>query len=238
MIKNILFDLDGTLLPMDQDKFIKVYLTTLFEYFPSEYKDVTELSNIIMYGVKLMVENDGALTNEEVFYNYFKSIKKEKTDSLLKAYIEYYKTDYIKTKETTSPSPYANLLIKNLKEKGYNLILATNPLFPKEATLNRIKWAGLDYQDFTYITTYENSCYSKPNIKYYQDIINKLNLKAEECLMIGNDTTEDYVITKLNIPCIILKDCLINKNKLDIDFTTLKDLYEASLNYPNIKRGC
>ena len=236
MIKNILFDLDGTLLPMDQDKFIKIYLMTLYEYFPNEYKDVMELSNIIMYGVKLMVENNGSLTNEQVFYNYFKNFKKERTDELLKKHIEYYNSTYIKAKDATSMNPYANLIIKTLKEKGYNLILATNPLFPKEATLNRIKWAGLDYKDFTYITTYENSCYSKPNIKYYQDILNKLNLKSEECLMIGNDTTEDYIITELNIPCIILKDCLINKKNLDIDFTTLKDLYEAIKNYPNIKK--
>ena len=50
-----------------------------------------------------------------------------------------------------------------------------------------------------------------------QYIINKLNLNKEECLMVGNDTKEDYIITQLGIPCIILKDCLINKDKLEID---------------------
>ena len=89
--------------------------------------------------------------------------------------------------------------------------------------------------DFSYISTYENSSYCKPNIKYYEEIISKLNLKKEECLMIGNDTIEDYIITSIDIPCIILKDCIINKNKLEIDFSSLENLYQAVKNYPNIK---
>ena len=41
-----------------------------------------------------------------------------------------------------------------------------------------------------------------------EEILNNLNLNKEECLMIGNDTSEDYVITNLDIPCIILKENL------------------------------
>lgn len=236
MVKNILFDLDGTLLPMDLDEFLKLYLYSLHKTFPSYHKDINELSEVIMKGTYLMVNNDGSKTNEKVFYEYFKSIHKDKTDEIIKKYENYYHNEYVLTKNATKPSIYANLLIKELKKKGYNLILATNPLFPRIATLRRIEWAGLDPNDFTLITTYENCSYCKPNLKYYEEIINKLNLKKDECIMIGNDTSEDYVITKLGIPCIILKDCLINKNKLELDFTTLEDLYKASLNYPYINK--
>lgn len=235
MIKNILFDLDGTLLPMDQDQFIKLYMISLYEAFPTYHKDVHELSNIIIKGTYLMVKNDGSKTNEKVFYDFFKTIHKENTDLLISKYEDYYNNGFIKAKEATSYNPYANLLIKELKKKGYNLILATNPLFPRIATLNRIKWAGLDPEDFTLITTYENSRYCKPNLKYYEEIIDKLKLNKDECLMVGNDTKEDYIITQLGIPCIILKDSLINKDNLEIDFTTLKELYEASKNYPIVK---
>ena len=102
-------------------------------------------------------------------------------------------------------------------------------------TLNRIKWANLDYNDFSYISTYENSSYCKPHIKYYEEIIKKLNLNKEECIMIGNDTKEDYAITQLDIPCIILKDNLMNKANLDIDFSTLKEYYFNTKNYPTVK---
>ena len=235
MIKNILFDLDGTLLNMDQDKFLELYMLSLYNYSKEEYKDVYELIDLIKKGVYLMVNNNGKLTNEEVFYNHFKSFHKDNTDALLKKYEEYYNSDFIITKESTSLKKVAPLLIKELKEKGYNLILATNPIFPRIATLNRIKWAGLDPNDFMYISTYENSHYSKPNIKYYEEILNKLNLNKEECLMIGNDTSEDYVITNLDIPCIILKENLINKNNLDLDFSTLDEFYLTTKNYPKIK---
>lgn len=235
MIKNILFDLDGTLLNMDQDKFLELYMLSLYNYSKEEYKDINELINLIKKGVYLMVNNNGKLTNEEVFYNHFKSFHKDNTDALLKKYEEYYNSDFIITKESTSLKKVVPLLIKELKEKGYNLILATNPIFPRIATLNRIKWAGLDPNDFMYISTYENSHYSKPNIKYYEEILNKLNLNKEECLMIGNDTSEDYVITNLDIPCIILKENLINKNNLDLDFSTLDEYYLNTKNYPKIK---
>lgn len=234
MIKNILFDLDGTLLPMDQDIFIKLYLKSMYDNFSHLYKDVYELSQDIFKGTYLMTMNDGSKTNEEVFWDFFKSVHKDTAKEMFAKYKEYYDGDFILAKNATSTSPYSNLIIKELKSKGYNVILATNPLFPRIATLNRIKWAGLDPNDFTLITTYENSSYCKPNLKYYEEIINKLNLNKDECLMIGNDTNEDYVVTELGIPCIILKDCLINKKNLDIDFMTLEDLYKAVKNYPSL----
>ena len=96
MIKNILFDLDGTLLPMDQDKFLKLYMISLYECFPNEYSNIEEMINIIAKGIGLMVNNDGKISNEKVFYNYFKSVKNERTDMLLEKYMEYYRTNFIK----------------------------------------------------------------------------------------------------------------------------------------------
>lgn len=234
MIKNILFDLDGTLLHLNPEVFMKLYIKSLYDNFSHLYKDIYELSNDIYKGTYLMTINDGNKTNEEVFWEFFKSIHKEASEEMLAKYKDYYEGDFNLAKNATSLSPYSNLIIKELKSKGYNIILATNPLFPNVATLQRIKWAGLDPNDFTLITTYENSSYSKPNLKYYEEIINKLNLNKDECLMVGNDTSEDYIITELGIPCIILKDCLINKNNLDIDFMTLEDLYKAVKNYPSL----
>ena len=70
--------------------------------------------------------------------------------------------------------------------------------------------------------------------KLHEETANKLNLNKDECLMIGNDTSEDYIVTELGIPCIILKDCLINKKNLDIDFMTLEDLYKAVKHYSSL----
>ncbi|MBO5851607.1 MAG: HAD hydrolase-like protein, partial [Clostridia bacterium] len=111
----------------------------------------------------------------------------------------------------------AKILVDKLKKNGYNLILATNPLFPKIGTFNRLKWAGVNYDDFSYVSTYENSSFCKPNLNYYLEILNKLSLKAEECLMIGNDVLDDMVTLNLNMQAFLLTDCLINKNDEDIN---------------------
>ena len=51
-------------------------------------------------------------------------------------------------------------------------------------------WAGLKPEDFELYTTYENTGYCKPNPKYYQDILERLDLTAQECMMVGNDIYE------------------------------------------------
>ena len=95
-------------------------------------------------------------------------------------------------------------------------MLATNPIFPAAATESRIEWAGLDKNDFLLYTTYENSHYCKPNPKYYEEILERLHMNAEECLMVGNDVNEDMVAETLGMKVFLLTDCLLNKDNKDI----------------------
>ena len=113
-------------------------------------------------------------------------------------------------------NPYAARTIRELKDMGYRVVLATNPLFPSIATQSRARWAGLNPEDFDLITTYENSFHCKPNPDYYRDILNTLGLKAEECLMVGNDVSEDMIAESLGMKVFLLTDCLINKENRDI----------------------
>ena len=113
-------------------------------------------------------------------------------------------------------NPDAAKAVKRLKERGFRLILATNPIFPAVATESRIKWAGLDKEDFELYTTYEDSHYCKPNPEYYREITERLSLDPAECLMVGNDAEEDTAAEKLGIKVFLLTDCLINKKERDI----------------------
>ena len=99
---------------------------------------------------------------------------------------------------------------------AYRVALATNPLFPAVATLSRIQWAGLNPEDFELVTTYENSRFCKPNPDYYREILGKLKLDGEECLMVGNDVGEDMIARRLGMKVFLLTDCLINKDNADI----------------------
>jgi len=95
-------------------------------------------------------------------------------------------------------------------------VLATNPIFPAVATESRMKWAGLDKDDFLLYTTYENSRRTKPDPGYYTDILDAIGARAEDCLMVGNDVSEDMVTRRLGMKVFLMTDCLINKHNEDI----------------------
>ena len=106
--------------------------------------------------------------------------------------------------------------MRAIKESGRRVALATNPIFPAVATENRVRWTGLDVSEFELYTTYENCRHCKPNLDYYRDILDKLDLRPEDCLMVGNDVEEDMVAQALGMQVFLITACLINKGGKDI----------------------
>jgi FMN phosphatase YigB (HAD superfamily) len=56
-----------------------------------------------------------------------------------------------------------------------------------------------------------------------------LKLQPEECMVVGNDVSEDMCAAKLKMKTFLLTDCLINSRKADITGLrqgSLRDLYE------------
>ena len=129
---------------------------------------------------------------------------------------EFYRADFQKIRSVCGYEPKATELIKRLRANGYRTVLATNPLFPRIATESRIRWAGLEPTDFEIYTTFEDAHYCKPNLNYYKELLERLNLTPEECLMIGNDVDDDMIVEKLGMKVFLLTDCLINKSGADI----------------------
>lgn len=236
-MKTILFDLDGTLLPMDQEVFTKAYFQRMAKYlYPYGYK-ANDLVQNIWKGFEKMVQNDGKITNEEVFWDVFKEALGEKVIEDKPKFDHFYETDFQLVKDACGYDPNAKLLIDTLK-KDHTLILATNPVFPKIATYSRIRWAGLDVNDFKYITTYENSHSCKPNLCYYQEIVDAFQLDPKECIMIGNDVKEDMVARKLGMDVFLVTDCLINSDHEDIDqfaHGSLKDVIKYVKEKENVR---
>ena len=212
----ILFDLDGTLLPMDQDDFTGSYFLNLAAKAATKGYQPDALIDTVWAGTAAMVKNDGAKTNEAVFWELFAA--KYGGDALndIPFFEEFYRTDFQKAKELCGFAPMAKDIVHSLKARGLRVILATNPLFPTIATESRIRWAGLEPEDFELYTTYENSRHCKPNPEYYNDIMQELNLTAEECVMVGNDVVEDMIAETLGMKVFLLTDCLINKQNEDI----------------------
>ena len=215
-ITTVLFDLDGTLLPMDQDVFIKAYFGGLAKRLAPIGYEPQKLIEAVWKGTAAMVKNNGSMRNEEAFWQTFTAIYGERVRADIPHFDAFYREDFDKVAASCGYTPEANNVIKMLKAKGICTVLATNPIFPSIATEKRMKWAGLDQNDFALFTTYENSLYCKPNPAYYKDILHTLNLSAAECIMVGNDVGEDMIAETLGMKVFLLTDCIINKQNIDI----------------------
>ena len=215
-IRYILFDLDGTLLPMDQNAFVKAYFGLLAKKLAPHGYEAPSLIDGIWKGTAAMVQNDGRCTNEAAFWNCFASLLGEHTKADEPLFDEYYHNEFQQVQSVCGFTPKAAEVVQALKDRGYTLALATNPIFPAIATESRMRWAGLNREDFVLYTTYENSSRCKPNPAFYPDVLAQLGADATQCLMVGNDVEEDMVAATLGMKVFLLTDCLINKHDKDI----------------------
>ena len=191
MLKAVLFDLDGTLLPMNEAEYIKVYGELLNIKLTKLGLDGVKLGKLIWDSMMQMDLNDGSKTNDDIFNKTFIKFYKDEAEKYKEILLDYYTNDFKGTKIVCKDNPLAKSIIKFIKENNLLCILATNPVYPKIATINRMNFIGLDESDFAIFTHHENSRYTKANPKYYQDLLNKFNLKPEEVLLFGNNTFED-----------------------------------------------
>ncbi len=207
MLKAVLFDLDGTLLPMNEDQFTNGYLGMLCKKLaPYGYKS-EELVKVIWAGFKAMIKNDGSQTNEQAFWHCFVDIygKDKLKDASL--FTNFYRNEFKQAKVFCGENPKARGVIDFVKAQELKLILASNPVFPRCAMINRLNYINLNEEDFDYITSYETSHYSKPNPKFYQEILDQNHLIADEVIFFGNSETEDIApATEIGIKSFLVGD--------------------------------
>lgn len=208
--------MDGTLLPMDQNEFTKAYFGGLTRRLSSRGYEPKQLVDTIWKSTAAMIRNDGKQTNYDLFWRSFSSVYGDKSYSDIPYFDEFYNTDFNKIKSVCGYNAQAAETVRELKSRGIKLVLASNPIFPAVAQKNRMRWAGVDPNDFEYITSYENSHYCKPNPKYYTEILSAVGCAADDCVMVGNDATEDCIAESVGVRVFLLTDCLINVGGKDI----------------------
>ena len=218
MLKAVLFDLDGTLLPMDQNTFMKDYFGRLIRrLIPLGYTPEGFLA-AMKAGIAAMVRNDGGRTNEEAYWDAYIAISGREILNHMDVFEKFYNEEFDDVASACGFHPKAAEVVHALQDKGIRVILATNPLFPKIATQKRIRWAGLEPEDFEFYTTFEDIGYCKPNPDYYKEVLRRANLDAADCLMVGNDVAEDMIAgAKVGLRGFLLTDCLINTPNADVN---------------------
>ena len=228
-MKAILFDLDGTLLPLDEKLFVDIYFTELSKVF-SEYNiESNKLVEAIWTATHEIIKNDGKRTNEEAFWEKFKSIINIDLSNVKEVLEKFYANEFFtKLKKCSTENNLAKVAVNLAKKNGRKVVLATNPVFPIDA-LVRLKWTGLDVDDFDYVSHYSNSSFSKPNPKYYLDLCEKLDVEPKDCLMIGNDERQDiFAASSAGMNCYLVTDYLYTypECKVNCEKGSFEDLIE------------
>ena len=238
MLKAVFFDLDGTLIHMDEKKFLEIYFYTMGKWMTERGYSGERFIGGVVAGTRAMYKNDGSATNEEVFWQHFGTAYGPVSETEKQVMEDYYDGDFNLTLTACSGTPEAREIIKFCREAGLITVLSTNPLFPKVATIKRMALSGLAEEDFHLVTSYENSSFCKPNPAYFTDLLHRFDLSPDEVLVFGNNTFEDgECALGAGIKCYVIEtEDLIESEKATHDFCRIKitevvDTIKKSINH-------
>ena len=239
MINTIMFDLDGTLLRISQNTFIGAYFSELGKVFARMGMEPETSIKADWAGTKAMLLNDGSDFNTNKFWNTFAStlnLNAEQRATVEAACDSFYVNEFDNVKVHVEPSDIPKRLVLGLADRGFSVVLATNPLFPECAVETRLKWIGLRTEDFKLVTHYSNSTFCKPNLGYYKEIFSKIDKSPQECLMVGNNPAEDLCVAELGSETYLVPDFLENEAGLDISAYRSGSLEQAEKYLMSLER--
>lgn len=210
VIKVICFDLDGTLLPMDTEAFIQQYMKELAPFMASVLPP-DKLVPLIWDATQTMIANtDPARTNEEVFTERFLTRSGLQREQIWPLFDRFYEEQFPALKRYVNPSPLARQAVETAIKRGYRVAVATNPVFPKAAIRERMRWAAVE-DLVEWVSVYEETHHCKPQPEYYREVSEQMGVTPAECLMVGNDLQEDIAAKEAGMKTYLVTDCLIDR---------------------------
>lgn len=236
----LLFDLDGTLLPFDLEVFMHGYFRKLVPQI-AHLVDKNAIAGQILQATKEMVENESSdVTNMDAFKRAFFRLVDVKEEQIWPIFDQFYRDQFSDLKELTEPSPISREICRTALKKGYQLVLATNPIFPDDAVRHRMDWAGIGDVPFALVTTMEHMHFCKPNPKYYLEILDRVDRTPQDCIMIGNDVQEDGVAGKVGMETFLVTDFVIDRGVGHLEFNhkgSLGDVLKFVEGLPNLSKA-
>ncbi|HEX7557403.1 MAG TPA: DinB family protein [Leptolinea sp.] len=206
---SVLFDLDDTLINNNAEHFTRVYLGVLGKYLKSDV-DPQKMVAALLEGTRMMVTKTTiAGTLENTFDRSFYPAIGFSKDQLAGKLGNFYETIFPVLEPETSPRPEAVNVVMECLSHGWNVAVATNPLFPIAAVLHRLKWAGLDSSviPFTAITSFDTYHFAKPQPAFFSEVAARISAFDHPVVMIGNDLNDDIIPAgNAGIPAFWLND--------------------------------
>ncbi len=221
-IQAVLFDLDGTLIEVDLKKFIPSYLNLLSDSI-SHLVSPKKVISKLLKASEAVNHNNGTQTNDSVFAEVFFPIGGYTREDIQPYFDKFYEFQFFELKKFTKKKEYARSVIQKIFEKNLKVVIATTPVLPLTAIQQRLEWAGVGDFDYSLITHIENSRANKPNLLYFQGIIDYLEIPPKNCLMVG-DEAKDMVAAKIGCPTF-----LVESQNTEMTPEMLKPSYKGNL---------
>jgi FMN phosphatase YigB (HAD superfamily) len=203
MSLTVLFDLDDTLLNNSTAGFQPAYLKALGKHLASKINPEKMIHELLKATQKMIDKNSPNGTLEDTFDQYFYpavGFPKEELRPLIDNFYEEILPDL---RAKTSPIPSAIRIVETTLKRGYNVGIATNPLFPRTAIYQRLEWAGLSPEKypFSVISTYNDFHFAKPNPAYFAEVVARSGFPKSPAVMVGNSLEEDiFPSTLVGLP--------------------------------------
>ncbi|MCJ7499470.1 HAD family hydrolase [bacterium] len=213
----LLLDLDGTLLDIEVSFFFGPMVEAMHQCF-RDILDMDRFRKGLFGGTEaIMVEprSDGE-TNLEGFNRTFSNCTGMDIPDIEQRFRQFYSDVFPTLSRYGKPSPGASQFIARAEAEGYTLCLATNPIFPTLAILERLRWSGVDPDAFSFVPGLETMSTCKPRIDYYLELCSILHLDPSECLMVGNDMEQDLPASETGMGTFLVEGHVVSRGKTDL----------------------
>lgn len=196
MIETVLFDLDDTLLGNMMDRFLPGYFSLLAAYARPMFADEKKFITLLVAATQAAIaDTSPTSTIREVFWAYFAEQTGLDPAEAEPFFNQFYETEFLKLAAVTETRPVAAKVVQGAFDRGWQVVIATNPLFPRRAIEHRLEWAGIPVTRYPFqlVTTYETMHAAKPHTAYYQEIMDTVDAQPSSTLMVGDDWKNDMV---------------------------------------------
>ncbi|MFU8771728.1 MAG: DinB family protein [Anaerolineales bacterium] len=208
MTLTLLLDLDDTLLINNMETFLPAYFQSLGKYMAHHESPQRFISTLTNAAGAMIANDQPDRTLQEAFNAAFFPILGLNAEQVTEDYETFYLNEFPSLQPLTNFSPKAHQLVKDALNRDFTLVIATNPLFPRIAIEERMRWAGISTKDIPIklITSFETFHFSKPNLAYYAEILARLGWPERASLMVGDDLENDILpANRLGIPAFWVK---------------------------------
>lgn len=195
MTLTLLIDLDDTLLINNAELFQEIYLKALAEHLKPHVPPEKMISQLLAATRAMYKKKTPQGTLKDTFDTHFYPALGVSPSKMQPLIDDFYIRIFPTLRDYTQPRPEAVELIQTALSHGHWVVIATNPLFPRVAILERLRWANLppETYPFTLIPDYETFHFCKPHPAFLAEILATLRWPENPAVMIGNSLEEDIL---------------------------------------------